>query len=1230
MAKSKKGGFFSRSFSLPNSRVRKGQRIERNIEERQEEEEEEIDEKELHNVLRMIKTLAVNAKKDFKKKKVYRYYCEEMIDRWIPDLKRLLRIRSREEKRHREEADAQRENDRRETQRELRNFSKGYDNKRNRTDEVAALKNKHEDELVRQNKEHDDVMTALKREHQREVDRLSQTAGDKLRENNPNFSDLSDPYRPTKLSEMFSELNALSYVRNLRNHSYQKDKDNLVKSATKKANEMRREMATWTINGSSIYHALWEKLEESFGKDDVEKCKLYIQKCVQCCWLMCVQDPALQLTVWTIGTKMDGYNMKSFTKNGQNAGKSGVFRHNMTDLLLNVTLLGIYTLEEESYREQVLAEEENFRHGTNRDFKKWNQAFEGLKEMEKQVSRLSEVAGARLRDKNPGISDLSDSNRPLKLNEKIGGMLQEEEEIYDKELHNVLRMIKTLAVNAKKDFKKKKLLRIRSREERRHREEADAQRENDRRETQRELRNFSKGYDNKRNRTDEVAALKNKHEDELVRQKKEHDDAMTALKREHQREMDRLLAEKEKLLTRLSQTAGDKLRENNPNFSDLSDPYRPTKLSEIYFFQKCFELCKESSESQLSSLRDACCGNVKNDKDNDLVKSAKKAKEMRREMATWTLNESRIYHALWEKLEESFGKDDVEKCKLYIQKCVQCCWFMCVQDPALQLTVWTIGTKMDGYNMKSFTKNGQLSAEEREKSIHEALREMKRLAISAKDKYKKDRKKKTRSSQEYVYDCQTLIQTSIPKLKQLLGINTLEEERAREQVLAEEENFRQGTSRDFRKWNQAFEGKKKYEDEIKSLHNQHKKEVASLQREKEGILQRLKEMEKQVARLSQVAGARLRDNNPGISDLSDPNRPLKLNEKISELYDNEWTDAIENLETDQSEQTAIAILLNIVMRCFRMCQNYAKYQLTTITKALMLDEKVSTSVAKCAKDAQKTSSEVVINESSLHTDPPMCLVDFGRGLEFNSNEMRSFTKSGKFVDFVVWPALYLHEDGPLLSKAVVQGSNHPAQQNQQTNQKRQHEDSMRRNDGEKIKHSKPVPKQQKANSQTRGHLDRMNDRDNQSFNSETQRQHHDHYDGVYNEGGRMNPRDYDQSKSYLPPLSNKGGHLQSRQTNPPYNRRNPQGSEVSPSYANSGIPHTVYRSKEYRSAKPVGRGHYNPSAHGSKSSYGHEYYNERYKDQDSQYSQSKQNPRYGNSQTQIHHTETHSYQSTEL
>lgn len=40
-------------------------------------------------------------------------------------------------------------------------------------------------------------------------------------------------------------------------------------------------------------------------------------------------------------------------------------------------------------------------------------------------------------------------------------------------------------------------------------------------------------------------------------------------------------------------------------------------------------------------------------------------------------------------------------------------------------------------------------------------------------------------------------------------------------------------------------------------------------------------------RLSEVAGARLRNNDLGISNLSDPNRPLKLNEKMSGLFDNE-------------------------------------------------------------------------------------------------------------------------------------------------------------------------------------------------------------------------------------------------------------------------------------------------------------------------------------------------------
>jgi hypothetical protein len=65
-------------------------------------------------------------------------------------------------------------------------------------------------------------------------------------------------------------------------------------------------------------------------------------------------------------------------------------------------------------------------------------------------------------------------------------------------------------------------------------------------------------------------------------------------------------------------------------------------------------------------------------------------------------------------------------------------------------------------------------------------------------------------------------------------------------------------------------------------------------------------------RLSKVAGANLTDNNPNIADLSDPNRATKLAEQFSELYDNEWTDAFEDLKiTDEKE--CIAFLLNILV-----------------------------------------------------------------------------------------------------------------------------------------------------------------------------------------------------------------------------------------------------------------------------------------------------------------------------
>lgn len=71
--------------------------------------------------------------------------------------------------------------------------------------------------------------------------------------------------------------------------------------------------------------------------------------------------------------------------------------------------------------------------------------------------------------------------------------------------------------------------------------------------------------------------------------------------------------------------------------------------------------------------------------------------------------------------------------------------------------------------------------------------------------------------------------------------------------------------------------------------------------------------------LSRIAGAKLTNNNPHIADLSDDNRPTKLAEKFGQLYDDAWTDSLEELtevEMKMEDTVAISFLLRIVMVSF--------------------------------------------------------------------------------------------------------------------------------------------------------------------------------------------------------------------------------------------------------------------------------------------------------------------------
>ncbi|XP_052263568.1 uncharacterized protein LOC127866794 isoform X4 [Dreissena polymorpha] len=84
---------------------------------------------------------------------------------------------------------------------------------------------------------------------------------------------------------------------------------------------------------------------------------------------------------------------------------------------------------------------------------------------------------------------------------------------------------------------------------------------------------------------------------------------------------------------------------------------------------------------------------------------------------------------------------------------------------------------------------------------------------------------------------------------------------------------------------------------------------------KETLRKTVDERDELTMRLSKLASASLTHNNPNIADLSDPNRPTKLSEAFSELYDNEWTDAFEGIK-DSDDRTTVNGLLTMLQKAY--------------------------------------------------------------------------------------------------------------------------------------------------------------------------------------------------------------------------------------------------------------------------------------------------------------------------
>lgn len=224
-----------------------------------------------------------------------------------------------------------------------------------------------------------------------------------------------------------------------------------------------------------------------------------------------------------------------------------------------------------------------------------------------------------------------------------------------------------------------------------------------------------------------------------------------------------------------------------------------------------------------------------------------------------------------------------------------------------------------------------------------------------------------------------------------------------------------------------------------------------------------------INRLSQVAGFRLTDNNPNITDLNDPNRPVKLGERLSKIYDDEWTDAMQELEQryshskkkEKKHEKIVYHLYSIIKVLYKTCKQKAEQQLGHFlllndpsqyqVESLWSDiepEKRKSFVENRKKiaDANIKMLQNILKDDDIYKkeisslsppldekifdylrnspyfekcleicwffvieDPPLYLDILPlEGKLLNKDTHKEYTKSGNIIKYTVWPALYLH------------------------------------------------------------------------------------------------------------------------------------------------------------------------------------------------------------------------------
>ncbi|XP_071125506.1 uncharacterized protein [Mytilus edulis] len=272
---------------------------------------------------------------------------------------------------------------------------------------------------------------------------------------------------------------------------------------------------------------------------------------------------------------------------------------------------------------------------------------------------------------------------------------------------------------------------------------------------------------------------------------------------------------------------------------------------------------------------------------------------------------------------------------------------------------------------------------------------------------------------------------------------------------------------------QAVEDKSEYEEKFIRIKDElriKEKEVEHLERvvvDKDRDLKHMaKDKESALSRLSKEMGDKLSQDNPAIADLSDPNRSTKIAEMYNSIYDNEWTDALETLQSTRlDEENAVISLLEIMKTIYEFCSSAKKEHVEQLENHLLRpmskreawsEENPSTKssqkqirslLMECIKLGAKDmipslqKSYLSMRSKAMYAEqipeyvqkvmelcwlmnmcnPPLVFGDVPRtGEQLDKDYYKEYTKQGDIVSFVVWFPLLIQENGPVLTKGVAQ------------------------------------------------------------------------------------------------------------------------------------------------------------------------------------------------------------------